>query len=103
MIGLRRWTTSAAGRPRKARISFFSRRRMVTSDSLLGLISSFGPLAVWYRRTLKDRKSNPSSMVTMRVFAGLRWRPFGASHAVSRARTRSACSRLWHRATRSSA
>jgi len=39
----------------------------------------------------------------MRVLSSLKDSPLGASHAASRALTCAACSREWHRASRSSA
>src|SRR6266542_5408589 len=52
---------------------------------------------------LNPRKSQPSSRCTMRVLSSLKTNPRGASHAASRALTCCACSREWHRASRSSA
>jgi hypothetical protein len=52
---------------------------------------------------LKERKSKPSLIRPIRVFSLLRERPLSFSHALSFAWTVSACSRLWHSATKSSA
>ena len=103
MIGFSRLITASVVAPRRSRSSCLSLRRIFLSASLLGLVSTFVPLAPLYRRILKDRKSNPSSMWTILVLSWLKESPLGFSQVLSFSRTVSACSRLWHRATKSSA
>ena len=55
------------------------------------------------RLRVAPRKSKPSSRWTTRVFSSLKASPRAASHGTSRALASSACSRLSHKATRSSA
>ena len=100
MIGARVLITASALDPRRSHISAASRFRIRFTDALLGLISSF---RLRYSRTWKPRKQKPSVRWTMRVLSSLKASPLGSSQAASRCLTSSACSRLWHIATRSSA
>ncbi len=103
MAGLRVQITSATGDPRMARSSSASLRRIFFIASRLGLVRTLLPWLVRYRRMLKERKSKPSLIRPIRVFSLLRDRPLSSSHAPSFSWTASACSRLWHSATKSSA
>src|SRR6266480_477931 len=95
-MGLSRAMTACALAPRRARISVRSRSRIRLTAALAGLISSLPR----YRRTVKPRKSKPSSRVTMRVLSSLKASPLGASHAASRALACSACCLDQHITTR---
>jgi hypothetical protein len=92
MIGFILAITSAGLWPRMARSSSAILRRILWSASRLGRVSAFAPVLGRWRRMLKDRKSNPSSMRTIRVLSVFMDRPRSFNQAPSLALTVSAVS-----------